>query len=176
MTRNEGIIDCRLIHVQLESRQCPDYCALSYAWGDHALTQPVRINGRWFKITENLYDALSTLSDLHIYSTTWYWVDAICISHSDDLEKGIQVSQMGTIFGQCERVVAWTGPEGDDSEEALDFIQLLSYGYNSVEDLEEWLRRLVRKEEYRFMWSSLDRLLGRPWWRRAWILQECIIR
>lgn len=73
------------------------------------------------------------------------WVDAICIINQDDLaERGHQVTAMGDIFRQAEKVIARIGPEADGSDIAMDLIarggkgrldipQLIGRDLNSVE-------------------------------------------
>lgn len=42
------------------------------------------------------------------------WADAICINQRDDVEKSLQVAQMGRVYSAAESVIVWLGEEEDD--------------------------------------------------------------
>lgn len=89
-------IVCRLDEVLLEDT--PPYTALSYVWGSPEPVNTVTINDNAIPITANLHTAL-----LHVRqesSIVTLWVDALCISQDDKLEKSQQVQMMGDIFSQ----------------------------------------------------------------------------
>jgi hypothetical protein len=50
------IIRCRMRHYPLD--QAPEYEAISYHWGDNSRTQQILLDGSWFKVMQNAYDAL----------------------------------------------------------------------------------------------------------------------
>jgi hypothetical protein len=89
------------------------FAALSYVWGDVEPAQIVYLNGLPRTVTRNLATALRHLRDPHEF--LWIWVDALCINQADLAERGQQVSQMGDIYRQAERVLVWLGPEADNS-------------------------------------------------------------
>jgi hypothetical protein len=86
----------------------PEFVALSYCWGDHALECEVTINGQSMRITENLKIALDNLEDAE--QDTWVWADAICINQDDAIEKTTQVQMMREIYRTVSRVIIWLGP------------------------------------------------------------------
>lgn len=43
------------------------------------------------------------------------WIDMLCINQNDTDERSRQVAMMREIFGYAELVVAWLGPERDNS-------------------------------------------------------------
>jgi hypothetical protein len=63
----------------VELKGCRPYVALSYAWGNPAITTPILINGIERHVTTNLEAALQHLRvSEHICKL--FWVDAICIN------------------------------------------------------------------------------------------------
>jgi hypothetical protein len=45
-----------------------------------------------------------------------FWVDAICISQQDIIERGCQVALMGEIYSQAAQTMIWLGLEGPKDE------------------------------------------------------------
>jgi hypothetical protein len=65
LSRNtDARICCDLEHVQLSDLL--DYTALSYCWGSSDDTRTVTVNGKDFRITRNLYDALERLHHMKV--------------------------------------------------------------------------------------------------------------
>lgn len=61
-----------------------DYMALSYAWGDAIPETSITINGRLFKVRENLAAALRKVREQpESKRGMWLWVDALCINQDD---------------------------------------------------------------------------------------------
>jgi hypothetical protein len=89
------------------------FAALSYVWGDVEPAQIIYLDGLPRTVTRNLAAALRHLRDP--YEFLWIWVDALCINQADLAERAQQVSQMGDIYRQAERVLVWLGPEADNS-------------------------------------------------------------
>ena len=86
-------IICHLHQVPLT--QDIKFIALSYAWGKMNLNQTITLNRRRFKITSNLYDALDQLrSSVSDFTTSYVWIDAICINQEDTKEKEKQKSKL----------------------------------------------------------------------------------
>lgn len=96
---------CRLFTHQLG--QSPDYTAISYAWGDENITQPIFVDGRRVYIRRNLFDVLKALR-LERDSRT-IWADAICINQENEDERAEQVALMGEIFSACADCIIWAG-------------------------------------------------------------------
>ena len=51
--------------------------------------------------------------------STPLWIDAICISQTDNAEKALQIPRMGDIYRLANRVVAWLGEGGTTGEYAM---------------------------------------------------------
>ena len=109
-------------------RDGPPACeALSYAWG--FTDDPVRISvldggSHLLPITQNLDCALRHLR--YKDKPRVLWVNAICINQSDLTERGHQVERMADVFRLADRVVAFLGPEVDDSTNAIRLVKELS--------------------------------------------------
>jgi hypothetical protein len=181
-------LDCTLIHTQRGS-QCQPYEALSYAWGDPTLSGEITLNGRQFPITHNLEQALRRLRSKPDGLPRVLWVDAICIDQAHVPERNNQVVQMGEIYAGAERVVIWLGEASRDSDLALVFMLKLHRNFAGMGEismekvqshpygelnlslaLKEFLNPRRRDER-----EAGARILARPWWRRAWVVQELVV-
>lgn len=79
------------------------YEALSYVWGSDRKERIIEINGKHFRVTINLYDALQQLQLPD--QDRIVWVDAICINQNNNKERGHQVRHMSNIYKRAARVV-----------------------------------------------------------------------
>ncbi|KAI0134062.1 heterokaryon incompatibility protein-domain-containing protein [Xylariales sp. AK1849] len=156
----------------------PSYAGLSYAWGDHAARQFVNVEDHGsLEITESLSLALTTLADTFLAEDICLWADAICINQNHAEEKGEQVALMGRIYQSARFVAVWLGPEVEGASELL--VMLKKYrtarsGYSMTESfLECPLPPISSQLEHVF--PALDYLVVRPWWTRAWIIQESLL-
>ncbi|KAI0158175.1 heterokaryon incompatibility protein-domain-containing protein [Xylariaceae sp. FL1272] len=110
----EGALRCSLFCTGLSDP--PPYEALSYVWGDLNFTQDVSVDGHSHKITRNLEVALRYLRCID--TDRILWIDALCIDQSNIVERNHQVTLMKSIYSQCERDIAWLGPDvGNASEQ-----------------------------------------------------------
>ena len=176
-------IKCELVQVDSQSLQ-PDfhYEALSYAWGNTTEKRPINIQQRrraWkvggsrpiyeivtvtkrLDVTENLESALRHLR--HGQKIRTLWIDAISINQSDADERSGQVKRMHLIYSRATRVCVWLGPEADDSDQAMVFVDKVLH----ILDLEN----LVKAPAYSDSWKALLSLITRPWFSRRWVVQE----
>jgi Heterokaryon incompatibility protein (HET) len=188
---------CTLSHEDWRS-PVASYEAISYFWGDRKQTQTILINGKNFFVTSNLESALRHLRHGEQGQPLRFWIDAICINQADTHERSEQVRQMFHIYNRAERVIVWLGNATSDSNKALDFIKTSlgpcfeSVGFSSVDEQtnvasgfwEEWdegkdtecygaIDHLMTQRHAK-SWSSVAELFCRPWWSRAWVVQELI--
>lgn len=163
--------------------------ALSYAWGSKEDPLQVTVDCgsgiyRSIAVTQNLHGALGQLRFAD--SARFMWIDAVCINQGDEIEKGPQVAMMGKIFQRASRVVAWLGPNIDNTETAMELMGFLGSQvvYNNTNgelepspdsvasDLTNLDKpMLLRDDEVR----PLASLLCRPWFTRLWIRQEIFL-
>lgn len=91
------LIACTIKEADLESRST--YTALSYVWGDPALTVPALCNGCHVPVTRNLNAALRRMR--HRTAIVSCWVDTLCINQSDIDERNSQVTLIGRHLLPC---------------------------------------------------------------------------
>ena len=156
-------IECLLSHASLDEN--PQYDALSYAWGEQKdEIRTIKLEGHMFPVTSNLEIALRHLRSET--ETRTLWVDAIAINQIDEEEKSHQVREMTSIYQSASRVLIWLGEAKDDSDLAMDL----------VEDIHATgLDQFQADEDNPKPWEALVDLFYRPWWSRAWVLQESTV-
>lgn len=148
-------ISCLLHTVSLSDD--PSFAALSYVWGDPAVTETISINNRTINCTTNLAAALRSVK------SHWQkrfpekdpaefrlWADAVCINQEDFEEKSVQVRIMGLIYSSAEIVFSWLGCNDDKLSLAIDTLVTLRRAFDSDRSLDvdeatldpylEWLR------------------------------------
>jgi hypothetical protein len=166
---NSEHIHCHFEEFDRGSDQCPQYTALSYAWGDVKTTAPITLNGRLSFVTENLREALVYLK--RNCPNILLWVDALSINQEDPNERGHQVSQMRAIYSEASNVITWLGPGSTDTARIFSFID--SHHNSCTNDSEQagscnflFDRGLADAVQY---------LEGRPYWNRIWVCQEIVV-
>lgn len=165
------------------------YEALSYVWGSSANPVPLLVGPsreNTISVTQNLATALQHLRDANESRTLW--VDAICIDQSNLAERSYQVTLMSDIYRAACQVIAWIGPEEDDSFHAFNAMHFIG----SSIDVDWISRSFVPKaavknspastiealQNYRFRdkeANAVNRLLHRQWFERLWIRQEIVL-
>ncbi|EPE24230.1 hypothetical protein GLAREA_08080 [Glarea lozoyensis ATCC 20868] len=173
------MIWCTLETVSLEDK--PRYEALSYEWGKPDTTgRQIRIGNNVFAVRENLYWALCRLR--REVGPRTFWVDALCINQEDTKERNHQVAQMGNIYSQAFRVVAWIGEPRekhlyrDRTAKAIGFIYKLSNA--SMDEYPPYLKydgRVRRNTVHEIEWKALCKLCMKGYWYRLWIVQELVL-
>ena len=77
----------------------------------------IKEGGKCYRLTVglNLFYALESLTRGDDNDEPWdsIWIDAICINQDDEVEKGAQISLMGSIYTLCKRTIVWLGEEED---------------------------------------------------------------
>ena len=171
----QGDIKCSLKSVSLDSE--PEYFALSYRWGDANNKTWISCNSQRCDITQDLWVALKRFRRSDMVVT--FWIDQLCINQADLDERAEQVRMMQKIYSSAECVYIWLGPEGNDSKLALQVLPWLSGVVRKYEDLHstscvDWNQSLMPEMRVRNdkEWKALSDLLRRPWFSRAWVVQE----
>lgn len=156
--------------VQCQPQVTTTYDALSYVWGDQSRKIAISLDGKPFEITANLHWALQRTRDEH--EVRLVWADAICINQPDLQERSQQVAMMGSIFSNARRVLVCMGdpPEKGGDEDVMSLITgftLLWGRYSNIPSLrqDDPLQTDPR-------WRSVATFMQRPWFRRAWVIQE----
>lgn len=169
----------------------PPYYTLSYVWGDATVTTPIQLEGSYFQVTLNLFDALQQLSSK--LGEFLIWIDAICINQEDVDEKNHQIPLMWYIYKSSRECLAWLGKEGEDTRLAFDLLKRWSAGFSNWIRVDIALSRLIPGREGGDLWAgnvhpvsfvedpfneesweALATFLQRPYWSRIWPVQEII--
>ena len=163
------------------------YVALSYVWGAATHVKEVMLNGRPIGVAANLWQALRDLRmhcqlrDNGLRSgepCRTFWIDALCINQNDEEEKSSQVAQMHLIYKHASEVIVWLDVPGQDSDLAFELMddirQCSQLGEFRDSELLAAIKHLLHVEKLS-SWIALHRLLSRPWWSRAWTLQELLL-
>ncbi|KAF8846852.1 HET-domain-containing protein, partial [Acephala macrosclerotiorum] len=171
------LVSC-VFHV-VDLSDCPAYIALSYAWGPPPSPVTILIDGQAIAIRENLYLALRSIRNqryvkgaAEFNDCRFFWIDAICIDQENILERNHQVELMSTLYSQAHSVIAWLGPEADDSWMAMIYFQRI--GRKTTGDI---LSILASSG----LWQDTPRhvaisaVLERGYWKRLWIIQEIVL-
>jgi hypothetical protein len=109
--------------------------------------------------------------------TSWFWIDAICIDQSNAEERAQQVSKMKEIYEKATSVIIWLGAMKTNTALAFHRINE-NMKANDRPEPDQHKSRLVAGEaellsvnDHRVL-DALNELAARPYWRRAWIVQE----
>ncbi|KAL8668607.1 MAG: hypothetical protein Q9168_006769 [Polycauliona sp. 1 TL-2023] len=170
LTLVPGIPGSRIVCQLDKSTLCQcrgEYEALSYVWGEATLTHMIFINGHHVSVTQNLVQCLHQIR--HVSKPRRLWIDALCINQKDIQERNDQVKLMGAIYKNASRVLVFLGIEAEHSADAMSL--LIPIGRLAQED-HDGLEALLKDDALTTSWQGLQRLFRRPWWGRAWIVQE----
>ena len=178
---------CQLRYVPWDS--APRYFALSYAWGDPKPVATYIVDGKKILISKSLSAALARIytyyqnERLYNINENGYrlhvWADAICIDQSNNEEKASQVSLMGEIYKQANRVMVYLG-EGTTEKENESVIGVIARSARLYDDYSEANYTQGKVSWKMGCFEKLPSLRGKsllpffeqPWWSRVWTLQE----
>jgi hypothetical protein len=185
-----GPIYCSIYTVRLS--EAPDYEAVSYCWGatldgdtlyvtarddqaptsDAALTVPGSIIPFLYRTRGHQVPRVRT-----------FWIDSICINQRDPEEKNIQVPKMRDIYLKAESTISWLGPERDGSTKAFEYAlkvhklyrkHMVKLGLGRLPD-EEMQEKSLKITIGDPNLEALFTVLERPYFTRAWIVQEIVV-
>lgn len=139
----------------------PPYEALSYVWGTggYYRRRRVDVNGYKLHITSNLETALLYLR--HKKEPRVLWIDAICIDQRNTNERNHQVQLMKLIYSKAIRIVVFLGHQSENDGSDIVFDNMTRDDKDTIEEPD-------------FV-DGLDQLLRRPWFYRAWVVQEVVL-
>ncbi|KAI9167909.1 HET-domain-containing protein [Paramyrothecium foliicola] len=146
------------------------YEALSYTWGDPTVMCSVTLGGHPFNITKNLESALHHLRRPN--NSRRLWIDALCINQADVSEVNKYVRRMWAVYENARNVVVFLGASRDNCDQALHLLFELSCLSSEVGVRHSQIQNLLRDDRRSAHWKALRQLMRRPWWDRAWIIQE----
>ncbi|KAI9154865.1 Heterokaryon incompatibility protein [Paramyrothecium foliicola] len=101
------------------------------------------------------------------------WIDALCINQSDIAERNSQVRMMGTIYASSAEVLAYLGPEYNDSDLAFDFFETMPADIDRHWDPKKYpeLKSVYTLDHT----IAVNDLFERAWWQRVWTVQESVL-
>lgn len=182
--RDGGPLRCEIFHTDLrDAENGMEYEALSYTWGDLHKSHELEVNGKTLPITRNLHLALQHLQNPH--EDRILWIDALCIDQENIEERGHQVRNMASIYENAIRVIIWLGQSTADIDIFFRYMnqlekQALRHACNNWDASDtRWellwynveLELQDTHEKSRALEGSVE-LAARPWFKRAWIIQE----
>lgn len=181
---------CEIFEAFLDLSEIIPYKALSYVWGDESEKKEICINEKRAFVTSNLFKALKSLRQMD--EDIILWVDAMCIDQGNHKEKGHQVSQMRLVYERAEEVIIWLGESDADIDILFDGASKLDKAVGKLRThnttYEVWKTLWDEKEKERIRFdagsevqyanrrsSALRSLLGRPWFKRVWVIQVRVL-
>ena len=156
-----------------------EYEAISYHWGEKSAVRPtVYIDGQKKKIGRNLETMLKTLRRPD--QERVLWADEICIHQDDPHEVSQQVRHMHVIYPLAKRVLCYIGPDDDTVGTAFRIFREWAPAYGDGKANDKLKAELVQRTQKQVAQGgkepkALKQLFERPWWRRAWTLQEVCV-
>ncbi|KAL5592416.1 hypothetical protein FOBRF1_013442 [Fusarium oxysporum] len=162
-------IECEMTYLILQS-DVPPFSAVSHRWGTSAPTVEILINGMPFMVRENVAALMVELRSKRqslvssSVQTEHIWIDAVCINQGNVLERNHQVKLMRSIYSTASETIVWLGSATHGSDLAIDHIN----GAFSDE-------RMKAKTDHRKLTEPLQKLLGREYWTRIWVVQEVLL-
>lgn len=197
----QGTLDIhRIVRGSSEPGSILDWDALSYCWAAPNRSETIIVNSQRLKITKNLHSALLHLRDTRECITLW--IDQICINQDDMEERNRQVRQMGRIYREARKVIAWLGhgpgPEDavfqclskvdDAGDEGVGIESMLYTGFTGpyLSCVGSLLRNTFdprapnsRGSSYRIVspkaYAIMEAVMKNTWFRRVWLVQEATI-
>lgn len=188
--RSDSTLSCE-IH-NFKHKECPPYFALSYAWGQEEFMLSIVVgNTSTLATSSTVHDVLRTLvtarddnSDADDDDAAkssedgdaskdhfWIWIDQICINQRDAAEKSHQVQRMKAIYNRAEKVIAWLGPEANDSTLLLEYFQQCAQAIR-VRDRDAVVRLNSDPQAVAIRDAAFHYFCMRDYWKRLWIVQE----
>jgi hypothetical protein len=159
------------------------YSAISYTWGSQPLSVEIECNECILLIKQNLAEALRYVRSRE--RSCLVWADALCINQKDDEEKGCQVSLMSHIYEHASCVEVYLGQDSQDgdAERAFGLLEELYQISQNIppERLKVLMLLSPELQELRIppkndpAYQSLQRLIEKPWFSRAWVVQEITV-
>jgi len=156
----------------VELRHHPHFEALSYVWGDSSDDIRVTCNDTSMPVKVNLHDALKRIR--YPDKNRTLWADAICINQGSTKERSHHVSFMRLIYEAADRVLIDVGPDLHGS--AVLVVSLLQQTRHFIAQDDSTLKIQSLRSDDPLVednrWHGVAALLQRPWFSRAWVLQE----
>lgn len=159
-----------------------NFQAISYTWGSTELPHSLWTPEGTIKVTSSLYSVLRCLR--HEEQATILWADGICINQSDTKEKVDQIRLLPRVFQRATCVLACLGDDAD-GESAMEILMQIRVDEALSILGDEWPKDLPKIPLHwagkrippatDAAWAKIGSLFGKPWFQRAWIIQEVAV-
>lgn len=163
------------------------YSALSYVWAqedpdtlqrENRLVIHCHNHQHEARLGPNCWSALWHLSK--IQGPLTIWVDAICIDQKNDWEKSPQIALMCEAYTSAQKTYFWLGEAAKGTGQAMDYLStdMIPRGTGrGAEILRLTANILIRTVTFRVYphRSGIKEIFSRPWIKRLWTLQECLL-
>jgi hypothetical protein len=174
-----GEIICSVIQCILsESRE---YEAVSYCWGDPEDKTTITCDGKSLQVPSTLRPfLLHARANLTKGRARFLWIDSICINQLDNKEKAAQVREMHKVYRKATQTLIWLGQDSENSTLGIQFaLWLHKQSLETAEKRNSRRYMLYKAWEcsgiFLRQWTAFFELLERPWFSRAWIVQEAVL-
>lgn len=191
---NKGDIRLLVLHPGQEDCQlravvyrCPllaanSFQAISYTWGSSELSHSLWTPEGTIKISASLHSTLRCVR--HEKQPVLLWADGVCINQSNEDEKSDQVRLLPQVFQRATCVLVCLGSD-DKGNRAMEALMQMRVNDALATLGEEWpkdLAQIPKAWGKRGMpppddpiWAEIGALFERPWFERAWIIQELLV-
>ncbi|KAH6622236.1 heterokaryon incompatibility protein-domain-containing protein [Boeremia exigua] len=168
------------------------YESLSYVWGTDVRDHEIMCDNSILKITSNLHQVLQRvrLTD----APRNIWADSICINQEDLQEKSRQVTIMGQIYCNAERVMICMGADREEHGPNVlallqDIREMINAGLVHATEGSKQKSLVFRNRESAMWntfpysdskapllndsrWASINALVEQEWFHRGWVVRE----
>ena len=164
-------------------KQSGHYRALSYIWGvdEQSMHTLITPEGT-LRIRESLS---ATPHRLRLReAAVVLWIDALCVNQNNNHEKAKQIRLLGDIFQNATCTLAFLGAD-DKSHAAIETLMQIRANRVHGRGSENWPKNLPPSSPSWGekgmppsddpIWQDIVAFFERPWFRRAWIVQEAVI-
>lgn len=142
---------------------CPGYWALSYTWGPETPSHIILVNGRRFRVRQNLFNFMKSFRSPS-NGDFYLWIDQICINQENIHERNNQVRWMGQYYSRAICVLTWLGIGTELELAAMESIQQMDVVNAPPAKREEPITlELLR---------GYHSIITNPYFGRLWIVQE----
>jgi hypothetical protein len=175
--------------------EAPAFYAVSYCWGSMTRKGTIHItnaapprdleNDNTLEIPATLIPFLYQIRGRRFLKARTLWVDSVCLNQLDSVEKTANVPKMRQVYMKADVTVSWLGLEADGSAAAFDYAYRLHKFYRrelagqgqialaAEEEKGETFRVQIKLGDPTL--EALLKILDRPYFERAWIVQEVVV-
>ncbi|KAL5113646.1 hypothetical protein ACEQ8H_008485 [Pleosporales sp. CAS-2024a] len=187
-----GPIVCSIVTTLLS--EAPKFAAVSYCWGlasDHTdiyVTDGAKPaesgSGKVLQVPTSIISFLYRTRSQDGAETCLLWIDSICINQRDPGERSRQIPKMRDIYAKAKTTMSWLGPETDNSNDAFAYAlelatllrqHLARNGEITIpeKEMSQKIDPQVKPGDPRL--EALVAIHERPYFQRAWIVQEVAV-